>query len=130
MDSHNNLMNDIIEKNSEFNNSFINIGKEEIKVLENIKGIIKPFREIFEEIVGNGSIFEILNCQFLKRDVNKVLEQLYDGFGSSFKVTSNLLLMISAYELAMTLVILIVVTSVKESEKVDSKQDVFINKVE
>ena len=130
MDSHNNLMNDIIEKNSEFNNSFINIGKEEIKVLENIKGIIKPFREIFEEIVGNGSIFEILNCQFLKRDVNKVLEQLYDGFGSSFKVTSNLLLMISAYELAMTLVILIVVTAVKESKKVDSKQDVFINKVE
>ena len=58
------------------------------------------------------------------------MEQLYDGFGSSFKVTSNLLLMISAYELAMTLVILIVVTSVKESEKVDSKQDVFINKVE
>ena len=130
MDSHNNLMNDIIEKNSEFNNSLINIGKEEIKVLENIKGIIKPFREIFEEIVGNGSIFEILNCQFLKRDVNKVLEQLYDGFGSSFKVTSNLLLMISAYELAMTLVILIVVTSVKESKKIDSKQDVFINKIE
>ena len=38
--------------------------------------------------------------------------------------------MISAYELAMTLVILIVVTAVKESKKVDSKQDVFINKVE
>ena len=130
MNSHNNLMNDIIDKNSEFNNSFISIGKEEIRVLENIKGIIKPFREIFEEIVGNGSIFEILNCQFLKRDVNKVLEQLYDGFGSSFKVTSNLLLMISVYELAMTLVILIVVTAVKKSEKVDSKQDLFINKEE
>ena len=86
MDSHNNLKNDIIEKNSEFNNSFINIGKEEIKVLENINGIIKPFREIVEEIVGNGSIFEILNCQFLKRDVNKVLEQLYNGFEAVLKL--------------------------------------------
>jgi len=121
MDSHNNLMDDIIKQNKIFNNSFINIGKEEIHVLENIKGIIKPFREAFEEIVGDGSIFEILNCQFLKRDVNKVLEQFYDGFGSTFKVTSTLLIMISIYELAMTLVILILVTAVKESKKVDSK---------
>ena len=130
MDSHNNLMNDVIEQNSKFNDSFINIGKDEIKVLENIKAIIKPFREIFEEVVGNGSIFEILNCQFLKRDVNKVLEQLYDGFGSSFNSTSKLLIMISIYELAMTLVILIVVTAVKKNKKLDSKQDLFINKDE
>ena len=121
MDSHNNLMDDIIKQNKIFNNSFISIGKEEIHVLENIKGIIKPFREAFEEIVGDGSIFEILNCQFLKRDINKVLEQFYDGFGSTFKVTSTLLIMISIYELAMTLVILILVTAVKESKKVDSK---------
>ena len=121
MDSHNTLMDDIIKQNKIFNNSFISIGKEEIHVLENIKGIIKPFRESFEEIVGDGSIFEILNCQFLKRDVNKVLEQFYDGFGSTFKVTSTLLIMISIYELAMTLVILILVTAVKESKKVDSK---------
>jgi len=130
MDSHNNLMNDVIEQNSKFNDSFINIGKEEIKVLENVKAIIKPFREIFEEVVGNGSIFEILNCQFLKRDVNKVLEQLYDGFGSSFNGTSKLLIMISIYELAMTLVILIVVTAVKKNKKLDSKQELFINKDE
>jgi hypothetical protein len=121
MDSHNNLMDDIIKQNQQFNSSFISIGKEEIHVLENIKGIIKPFREAFEEIVGDGSIFEILNCQFLKRDINKVLEQFYDGFGSTFKVTSTLLIMISIYELAMTLVILIIVTAVKESKKVDSK---------
>ena len=87
--------------------------------MENVELYRKYRPQTFEEIVGNGSIFEILNCQFLKRDVNKVLEQLYDGFGSSFKVTSNLLLMISVYELAMTLVILIVVTAVKKSEKVD-----------
>ena len=121
MDSHNNLMDDIIKQNQQFNSSFISIGKEEIHVLENIKGIIKPFREAFEEIVGDGSIFEILNCQFLKRDINKVLEQFYDGFGSTFKVTSTLLIMISIYELAMTLFILIIVTAVKESKKVDSK---------
>jgi hypothetical protein len=121
MDSHNNLMNDIINQNKEFNNSFISIGKKEINVLENIKGIIKPLRETFEEIVGDGSIFEILNCQFLKRDVNKVMEQFYDGFGSTFKVTSTLLIMISIYELAMTLVILIIVTAVKENKKVESK---------
>ena len=121
MDSHNKLMTDIINQNKEFNNSFINIGKEEINALENIKGIIKPFRETFEEIVGDGSIFEILNCQFLKRDINKVLEQLYEGFGSTFKVTSTLLIMISVYELAMTIVILILVTAVQKSKKLDSK---------
>lgn len=122
LDSHNKLMDDIIQQNIEYNNTFKNIGKREIQVLENIKGIIKPFRETFEEVVGNGSIFEILNCLFLKRDINKVLEQFYDGFGSTFKVTSTLLIMISLYELAMTFVILLIVNAVQKSKKVESSE--------
>ena len=129
MESHYNLLNKIKDQNKVYNNSFISISKEEVNVLNNIKDIITPLRETFNEIVGDGSIFEILNCQFLKRDFNKVIEQLYNSFGSTFKVTSTLLLMISGFEIVMTLLILIIMTSLgkKEEPKPSSKQINFIS---
>ena len=114
--SNNELIGSIKEQNIAFNNSFSNIGKEEVKVLNGIKDIIIPFRDSYIEIVGDKSIFEILNCKFLKRDVTKVIEVLYDSFGSSFQVTATLFIMISCYELAITLVVLIVFASLKKKE--------------
>ena len=109
INSNNQLISEVIVKNTEFNTTFHDIGLEEIKIVTKIEGLFKPLREGFDEIVGNKSIFEILNCKFLKRDVNKILEVLYDSFGQTFKTTSSLLLMISGYELALTLVIMIVI---------------------
>ena len=45
-----------------------------------------------------------------------IIEHLYNSFGSTFKTTSTLLLMISAYELAMTLIILIIMTSLGKKD--------------
>jgi hypothetical protein len=114
--SNNELLTTIKDQNKAFNNSFTNIGKEEIKILEGIKGIILPFRDSYKEIVGDKSIFEMLNCNFLKRDVNKVVEVLYDSFGSSFQVTATLFIMISCYELAITLIVLIVIAALNKQQ--------------
>ena len=108
IDSNNQLISEIIEKNKEFNKTFNDIGLEEIKIIEKIEDLFKPLREGFDDIVGNKPILEILNCKFLKRDVNKIIEVLYDSFGQTFKTTSSLLLMISGYELAMTLIVMII----------------------
>ena len=114
--SNNELIGSIKEQNKAFNNSFNNIGKEEVKVLKGIKDIILPFRDSFIEILGKDgkSIFEILNCRFLKRDVNKVIEVLYDSFGSSFQVTAALFIMISCYELAINLIVLIIIAALNK----------------
>jgi hypothetical protein len=114
--SNNELLTSIKEQNKVFNNSFTNIGKEEIKILNGIKGIILPFRDSYREIVGDKSIFEMLNCNFLKRDVNKVVEVLYDSFGSSFQVTATLFIMISCYELAITLIVLIIIAALNKKQ--------------
>jgi hypothetical protein len=114
--SNNELLTSIKEQNKVFNNSFTNIGKEEIKILNGIKGIILPFRDSYREIVGDKSIFEMLNCNFLKRDVNKVVEVLYDSFGSSFQVTAALFIMISCYELAITLIVLIIIAALNKKQ--------------
>ena len=117
IDSNDQLISDIINKNEEFNNTFYNISREEVIILDEIKNLFKPFREGFDEIVGKKSIFEILNCKFLKRDVNKIIEILYESFGQTFKSTSSLLLMISAYELAMTLVVMIIMKAFGQMKK-------------
>ena len=102
------LISTIKDKNELFRDNFKTIGAKDIELLDETKEIIKPLRESYEEIVGNNSIFEILNCKFLKRDVNKIMEELYKSFGKTFKTTSTLFLLISVYELAMTLFILFI----------------------
>ena len=102
------LIGEVKAKNEEFRNSFKSIGQKDIDLLDQIKEIIRPLRKSYEEIVGNKSIFEILNCKFLKRDVNKIMQELYDSFGDSFLNISTLFILISVYELFMTFFILII----------------------
>ena len=96
-----------LEKNEEFKTDFKNIGKIEINALKEFNTTIITLANKFKDIVGNDSIFEILNCQFLHRDTQKIMEVLHDSFGSTLKTTSKLFLFISACELLMTLLIVI-----------------------
>ena len=117
LDSAGELVSQIILKNSKFNASFYHIGQEGISGLEDLKNITVPLKETYNEIVGeDNSIFEILNCKFLKRDVNKILVEMHDSFGSTFKNTSTLLLLISVFELGVTIFILAMAKS-NEREK-------------
>ena len=73
-----NLMNERINKNKDFNVSFVEIKKSEINLLNNITNVTTPLRQIYEGAIENGSIFEIMNCKFIKRDTNKIVEILYN----------------------------------------------------
>ena len=107
------LIEGFIDKNKEFNNSFIDIKNSEIELLNKTIQTIKPLRKIFEEMIQDGSIFETMNCKFIKRDSNKVLEVLYNEFGGTFKTTSNVILAISCSELVLTIFVLIIMKSLK-----------------
>ena len=110
------LINDIKAQNKVFNNTFERIKVKQIEVLNNITNIITPLRNLFKEYIVDGSIFEIMNCKFIKRDVNKVLEVLYNEFGGTFKTTSNLFLAISIGELALTIMVMFIMKSLKASQ--------------
>lgn len=114
--SNNLLISDIKKQNLYFNDSFISIRENAIGVINNILKIVKPFREYFKEIVGDGSIFQILNCGFLKRDFNKLFEELYVEFGSAFRSTSDLLLTICVFEFIMIILMLFIVASLKKNK--------------
>ena len=122
--SNDELITDIEKNNTKFNESIINIRNKAIDTLNSVLGVVKPFRDSFIEIVGDGSIFNILNCNFFKRDFNKLLEELYVEFGSTFKNTSNIILSICALEFVMTLLMLIIIGSlIKEKYKSGENED-------
>ena len=116
LDSNDNLIGEIKEKHRYFNDSFIEIKNKEIELLNKITNVITPLRDIYKEKIMDGSIFEIMNCKFIKRDVNKVLEVLYEEFGGTFKTTSNLFLAISVSELVLTILVMIIMKSFKATQ--------------
>ena len=116
LDSNDNLIGEIKEKHKYFNDSFIEIKNKEIELLNKITNVITPLRDIYKEKIMDGSIFEIMNCKFIKRDVNKVLEVLYEEFGGTFKTTSNLFLAISVSELVLTILVMIIMKSFKATQ--------------
>jgi hypothetical protein len=113
MKDHTDLMNNIINKNVEFNSSMNYIKDSEIGVLNNTKEIITPFRQIYNKIVDKGSVFGIMNCKFIKRDLNKVAEILYNDIGGTFRSTSTIFLAISGCELLITIFVLVIMKSLR-----------------
>ena len=113
MKDNTNLINNIIDKNEEFNSSMNNIKGSQIDILNNTSGVITPFREIYNKVVDKGSIFGIMNCKFINRDLNKVVETLYNDIGGTFKSTSTIFLAISGCELLITIFVLIIMKSLR-----------------
>ena len=110
------LMKEIINKNNDFNAAFIEIKNSEINLLNNITNITTPLRQIYEGNIGNGSIFEIMNCKFIKRDTNKIVEILYNKFGDTFKDTSIIFLVISFCEIILTIFVLTIMKALKAGQ--------------
>jgi NH3-dependent NAD+ synthetase len=107
------LINNIIDKNEEFDSSMNNIKESEIGLLNNTREVITPFREIYNKAVDKGSIFGIMNCKFINRDLNKVVETLYKDIGDTFRSTSNIFLGIAGCELLITIFVLIIMKSLR-----------------
>jgi len=120
--SNDELISDIEKNNTKFNESIIQIRNKAIDALNSILGVVKPFRDSIRDIVGAGSIFNILTCNFFKRDFNKLLEVLYVEFGSTFKSTSNIILSICALEFVMTLLMLIIIGDLIKKKKDKSRE--------
>ena len=118
MNSYQNIINDIKNANEVFKNEFKKIDFKKIinDTEKAVLDVVNPLIESYKDIVGSESIFEILNCNFLKRDVNKIIEELYNDFGKAFKDTSTLLLIISIFELCMTIAILFIMKGFKHQE--------------
>lgn len=112
-----NFMNGIMQKNIEIQNEFKSVTSKEAEIIRGIGNTVKPVREIFQEIVGDDSIFSMLNCGFLKRDTNKFLEQLDEGVGVELKTTSSIFISITIIEGILTLFTLIILTRFKEENK-------------
>ena len=107
------LINNIIDKNEEFDSSMNNIKESEIGILNNTREVITPLREIYNKAVDKGSIFGIMNCKFINRDLNKVVETLYKDIGGTFRSTSNIFLGIAGCELLITIFVLIIMKSLR-----------------
>ena len=88
-----------------------NIKESEIGVLNNTREVITPFIQIYSQAVDKGSIFGIMNCKFINRDLNKVVETLYKDIGGTFSSTSNIFLGIARCELLITIFVLIIMKS-------------------
>ena len=113
MNSNTNLINQIKDTNNKFNESFNDIMRSEKEILNKVKDTITPLRRLYEDVIKDGSIFDIMNCKFVKRDVNKVIAVLYDEFGGPFKTTSNLFIAISVAEILLTLFVLIIMKGLR-----------------
>lgn len=114
---------DMLANNVNYNKAFNDFRNNSIQILKNVIRFMKPFREDFNEIIGNGegSIFRILNCNFMKRDFNKLFEEIYNGFGRSFKSSSTKLIIICFLEIILTILLVIVI----DGERNDDKNNIY-----
>ena len=113
INGHNENVDNMIADNVIYNSSFDIIRNNSIQILDHVINFIRPLRENYSEIVGGNSILEILNCNFMKRDFNKLFEVIYKEFGRSFKSTAEILLIICIFQVIMTYIMLLVIDGLR-----------------
>jgi len=112
------LMKEIINKNNDFNAAFIEIKNSEINLLNNITNITTPLRQKYEGNIGNGSIFENMNCKFINSNVQVILYYLKNAFKNDiYEVGVYLIIAAFAMPFAISFTILLVVLANEEIEK-------------
>ena len=115
--AYNTNIDEMINKNVNYSIYLNNLRNDSIIVLENILKFIKPLRDSYREIVGEGSIFLILNCNFMKRDFNKLFQELYEEFGNSFRKTSDIFMTICFFQVIITLFLLFIISGIRNDIK-------------
>lgn len=105
----------IQDKNNEFKEEIQSLKEQIVALLDNILGIVAPFRRSVADLIGDGNIFDLLTCSFFRRDFNKFVEVLYKEFGSAFRKTSDLFFTICVFQIIMTLLILIIIDYIKHN---------------
>ena len=111
LDENTNLLDDISKSIEGFNQIFKENVNKEIVIIDGIWDAVKPMKDLYQEFVGDGSIYEMFNCGFLKRDVNILLEVLNKDLSASLKTASNVFIAIGVFEFVLTLFILVLMKS-------------------
>lgn len=112
--SYNSNIKEMVNKTDEFNDSFEYLRGNSTLIFDNVLKFIKPLRESYTEIVGEGSIFSILNCNFMKRDFNKLFQEIYEEFGENFRTTSDIFLTVCVFQLVMTFLLLFIIAAIRK----------------
>jgi hypothetical protein len=60
--SNKDLINELIANNNDINDKFVAIAQRVLDFLDRMSGIINPLVELFEKIVGDSGLFNIVNC--------------------------------------------------------------------
>ena len=124
LNSYNANVKEMEKKNGDFNENFNYLKGNSTQILDNILKFIRPLRESYSEIVGEGSIFQILNCNFMKRDFNKLLQEIYEEFGNSFRKTSDIFLTVCIFQIVMTFLLLFIIAAIrKDSNNIFENND-------
>ena len=118
---YNSMINEIIEQNYNFNDSFKNISDKYVDILYGVIDLLQPFKDFFNDFVGEGSFFDILKCNYIKRDFNKIFEELYTIFGKNFKIIGALFLVISIIEFLFCIIVIFVITKKEEQKGKEEK---------
>ena len=112
--SYNSNIKEMVDKADDFNESFEYLRGNSTLIFDNVLKFIKPLRESYTEIVGEGSIFNLLNCNFMKRDFNKLFQEIYEEFGVSFRTTSDIFLTVCVFQMVMTFLLLFIIAAIRK----------------
>lgn len=114
--SYNSNIKEMVNKTDDFNESFEYLRDNSILIFDNVLKFIKPLKKTYTEIVGDGSIFSLLNCNFMKRDFNKLFQEIYEEFGASFRTTSDIFLTVCFFQMVMTFLLLFIIAAIRKDD--------------
>ena len=109
--------NSLKKKGNVINQSYQDFLSEALWVLQDYTTSFEPLTSLFNNLVGNGSIFGFLNCAFLGKNSRVLLHYLDSAIGTDFKSLGITIIVIGfamALSISFTIVLTIIISATME----------------
>ena len=110
-------LNKLTEKRNAYNNYLSTMLENVEKDIESSKKVIEPLTKIYKNDIGDDSIYSIVNCAFMKTNINVFFDQMDNGLSNNATKFAITIIFVSLCSGLSNLFILIVINRFKKTTK-------------
>jgi hypothetical protein len=103
------LLNKLTAANNDIDTQFKSTTAKLKTNLDQVNGVITPLSNVFESILGTSGFFSLINCSFMKADLNILYDQLQNNLSPKSNQLGAVIVAVSFLELVSVFFLVIVI---------------------
>jgi hypothetical protein len=114
INDNNKLLNNLLSNNDVINKEFVAIATRVLDFLTKMEGVIDPLIDVFNDLVGENGLFTIINCGFMKTNMNNIYIELQKEMSPKAFSLGGIIIAVSFMEYLSVILLFILINKFRK----------------